>query len=209
MTEALPTVPAPTTMPQFATGWQRLGAGTIDFILCMIIQSLLNIIINDFRTVGVIYITLVTIYYIATESSSAQATWGKKLLSIYVASRTNLRPSIGTIAWRYTICILPSLPMLYFCLAIDLSFIVDDVGRFKMSEASQNSYIHPPAVIDAVVAISLSSLLAIVIGIVAYLIPMFLTKERTGLHDWLSGTRVYQGKPQPAPSAPSAPDAAA
>lgn len=199
--------PASAEQQQLATGWQRLGACVLDMIICAIPYYVFSILVTGLYWQTILYIFSITAYYIVTETWS-QATWGKKLVKIYVAKKNLGKPTFLSLAWRYFVWLIPGIPACYFLLKPE--FIeLGEMLKNTDDPRAKAELMQLPIVVSVMKNYMISIAFSLVAGLVFYWIPGLVTKERTGLHDWLSGTRVYQGKPQPAPSAPSAPDAAA
>lgn len=199
--------PASVEQPQFATGWQRLVACVLDMIICTIPYCGILIFVTGIYWQTILYIFIVSAYYIITETLS-QATWGKRLVKIYVAEKNLGKPAFLSIAWRYFVWLIPGIPAFYFLLKPEFIELGEMLKNTDDPHAKAQ-LMQLPIVVSVMKNYLLSVAFSLVAGLVFYWIPGFATQERTGLHDWLSGTRVYKGKPQPAPSVPSAPDAAA
>lgn len=203
MTEALPTAPTPTTPPpQFASGWQRLGACVLDMIICGIPYAIFSMLVSSLLWQTILYAAFVTAYYLIMELLS-QATWGKKLVKIYVAKKNLDKPTLPILTWRYFVWLFPSLPMCYFLFKPEFMELVEQLQN-AADPYEKRQLMQLPIVMHLMQGYMLSMAFSLVAGLVLYWLPGVVTKQRTGLHDWLSGTRVYQGKPQPAPSAPDA-----
>lgn len=200
-------MPTSTKQHQFATGWQRLGACILDMIICAIPYYVFSILVTGLYWQTILYIFTVTGYYLVTESLS-QATWGKKLVKIYVAKKNLDKPTFLSLVLRYFVWLFPAIPMCYFLLKPE--FIeLGEMLKNTDDPRAQAQLLQLPIIASLMKNYMLSVAFSLGASLILYWVPGLITKQRTGLHDWLSGTRVYQGKPQPAPSVPSAPDAAA
>ncbi|MBP7253121.1 MAG: RDD family protein [Alphaproteobacteria bacterium] len=192
---------------RLATGWQRLGACVLDMIVCAIPYYIFSILVTGLYWQSIFYLFSVTVYYIVTETYS-QATWGKRLVKIYVAQKSLSKPTFLSLAWRYFVWLFPGIPMCYFLIKPEFIELAEMLKNTDDPHAKAQ-LLQLPIVASLMKNYMISIAFSLVAGLVFYWIPGLATKERTGLHDWLSGTRVYQGKPQPTPSIPSTPDAAA
>ncbi|MEJ0063261.1 MAG: RDD family protein [Alphaproteobacteria bacterium] len=117
-------------------------------------------------------------YFVLFEFSPLRASLGKLCTGLYVTARGKSKASCRALACRYGVW---ALPALYF---ISLKWSLCKIshgGEFDATAMGLAFFVVP------------SALLA---WAVLYFLPMLISKERTGLHDKLSGTRVYE-KPSP------------
>lgn len=194
---------------KLASGWQRGGAIGMDIIIAVIAVKLCHILIPYKFPQAVTVIGFLFVFCAGLEASPYQATPGKRLVGIFVASQSQRRQSLLQCLSRTLLFLLPIIPLLIATSLIDFKHIILTLhAQGSDAKQIQAAFLKPDILYP--LGIYMATCFFAVLGIILFhLVPIFATRERTGLHDWLSGTRVYQGKPQPAPSAPSAPDAAA
>jgi uncharacterized RDD family membrane protein YckC len=141
------------------------------------------------------YTLFFTTYYIWTESSSSQATVGKKLIGIYVATKQLGKPSVQLITLRYFFLMLPAIPFLIIQLLPSFTVLFTNLSTLQDQPHKLVAYLQQPDTFNDLL-VYVVSLLVTIIGGTLFSLPICFTKEKTGLHDWLSKTRVYRKQPE-------------
>jgi TPR repeat protein len=160
---------------KYASSRRRFVASSIDGIILTIAGYFLKSAITNFITLEILNQSLSFIYYTWLEGSADRSSWGKRAMGIYVADIAGERISYCRAALRYLVLLLPSVPFI-------LLPLVSNYGTFE--ELQENS--GPHFVFDMYVFWWMFALALF------YWLPMVFTKEKTGLHDYLTKTRVYR-----------------
>ena len=193
-------MPSVATPPQllYATGWQRTGAMLIDGILCglpfflvmklfyghpLLLMNLTNL--------------LVCLYYVIPESMFRFGSPGKMLLGLYVARSDGSSVALSHALWRYFLWILPGVPLLVIGYMPELLAYSAAVGENDPEKL--RVLLSDPATREALRLQFFCIIGWLGASLLLQAMPMFATKEKIGLHDWLSNTRVYR-KPDRAPA---------
>jgi uncharacterized RDD family membrane protein YckC len=127
-------------------------------------------------------------YFIGLESSAWKATIGKRLMKIYVAREDGSRASPLRIFGRFILLRFPSYPLM----VLDYLPAYRN-GFFKQIEATKD-----PDTINSLLLSPLGKEYFIFLGgtivanIILYCAPIIFTKQKTGLHDYFSHTRVLR-----------------
>lgn len=158
----------------YAGFWPRWGALIIDGIIIKLALLLPEHLLSGVAS-GVVAIIFVTAYYCGLEASSFQATFGKQLMNIWV----------GTIN-RKRITLIQSVSRFFMWLVVDL-LLIACLMLFLQLEGFTAFYEKSRlfAVYFLVAMVALNLLL--------YVLPVVFTRQKTGLHDWSTKTRVYYG----------------
>lgn len=200
---------------KLASGWQRAGAIGLDCIIAIVAVKLVHIFIPYRLPIGLPLIAFLSLYCIALEASPFQATLGKRLVGIFITTKAQTRCSFLRTVARVLLFLTPVLPLLATSYFIDLGHIFLELQKHGNDAKQIQAAFFKPEVLYPFSIYTASTFFVFFGTIIFQWVPIFATAEHTSLHDWLSGTRVYKGKPQSLattanqPSAPSAPDAAA
>ncbi len=193
-------MPSVVTPPQllYATGWQRTGAMLIDGILCGLPFFLVMKLFYEHPLLSMNLTNLLFfLYYVIPESRFRFGSPGKMLLGIYVAKSDGSPVSLGCAGWRYFLWILPAVPLLVIGYMPELLAYSAAVGENDPEKL--RVLLSDPATREALRLQFFCLIGALVASLLLQAMPMFATKEKIGLHDWLSNTRVYR-KPDRAPA---------
>lgn len=195
--EPVPPANLPPLSP-YATGWQRTGAMLFDGILCGLPYYLLMKLFYDHPLLLINLINvLFCLYYVIPESRFRFGSPGKMLLGLYVAKSDGSSASLGRASWRYLLWILPAVPLLVIGYMPELLAYSAAVGENDSDRL--RDLLSDPATREALRLQFFCIIGALVASLLLQALPMFATKEKIGLHDWLSDTRVYR-KPDRAPA---------
>ncbi len=118
-------------------------------------------------------IILWALYVVFFESSKYQATPGKLLLKLYVATSDNKKITAMHAFVRYVIFCIPSAPYLTTTIIFVPTLYMSK--EMSISEA----------------LITLTTLALSLLLLLIWYIPIYFTKERKCVHDMISDTRVY------------------
>lgn len=195
--EVMPSVATP---PQllYATGWQRTGAMIIDCILCGLPFFLVMKLFYAHPLLSMNLTNLLfCLYYVIPESMFRFGSPGKMLLGLYVARSDGSSVALRHALWRYFLWILPGVPLLVIGYMPELLAYSAAVGENDSEKL--RVLLSDPATREALRLQFFCIIGALVASLLLQAMPMFATKEKIGLHDWLSNTRVYR-KPDRAPA---------
>jgi len=166
---AVPAPPSPAPAHAYGGLWRRLGAAVVDYVLVAIGTVILAVVVSFFAIVGVlstgqplnaaslggvslalivIAIVLQWLYFAGLESSSWQATIGKRFFQLVVADGHGRRISFGRATGRYAPKVFPvavtlfavTVPLVVVVLAalvIDLICLVPLAGLIPLTRRRQ------------------------------------------------------------------------
>lgn len=175
----------------YAGAWRRLAASLIDTVLFVAFYYALTFLIKDVLVSGIVYQIGCAAYFIGMESSSRQASLGKQVMGIYVANIAGARPLPSAIILRYALYFLPFLPSLFVMLSP--SYIAHSVALQELTDPKEiNAFMARPENIEMMMKFGIVFIGGILAYIVFYLLPIIFTKQKTGLHDAMSKTRVLK-----------------
>lgn len=193
----------------FASAWQRTGASILDTIIYLIAAHTLQLFTKDLIILTIFGIAFGAIYYVILEGMAGQATVGKRMVNIYVAPCSEEKMSLKFSAMRYFYFMLPMLPFYAYYFSSDVLEVVTTFQSYAQEAATSGRPRLTAHTYKILMNVGLLMLGCGTIHTTLNLISILEKTTRAGLHDLLSGTRVYRGKPQPQPSKPSTHDAAA
>lgn len=174
---------------QFAGFWRRFAAGLVDGGILTAVFLLLDKIITDMRTGDMIYQIFCLLYFVLQESWKFQATIGQRVMRLCVADVTGKRISIMRAAVRYFIWSLPLVPFIVWSMSGDFYDIIALTNT--MTDAELEAFLTTGD------AMRFAFMFVATFGggtIVFFLssgLPIALTREKTGLHDIITKTRVF------------------
>jgi uncharacterized RDD family membrane protein YckC len=184
----------------YAGATRRFCALFIDGLVFMLVAIILKMVIGDLRTQQALSQLFVAIYFILLESSGRMASLGKRVMKVYVETDQGSRMPIATAALRYLILVLPTLPTMYFSYTPE--FIAMAETEMKYTESNDIpgliAYLATPE------AREINQKFGMLLGVVALLmtflfwLPVAFTRQKTGLHDYLTKTRVFKRNPDAA-----------
>lgn len=188
----------------YAGFWRRGAAATIDGGVCCVVFFCLDKFL-PYMTATISYWAVITLYYIWSETASPRATLGKKLMGIWTGSVSKERMTISTALSRYFIWMLPLIPA---CLLMLTPTFTEELMPLStametMSDSDIDAYFADPAhrhLLSAFVIFFILFAGGLILSVFLYVLPIAFTKQKIGLHDLLTKTRVYYG-PIPADAA--------
>ncbi len=198
---------------QYATFWQRLTAFMLDIFIIALpaftivltsltpfffdISALKNASNKDFELIYQLYkhgvfISVAGLAAVAAilaifTTSRWQATPGKRLVNIYVATRTNTRLKFGDAFGRFI-----SLPLFILMLQIferRANYTVLDKIKLSKQPAdlqTLESYLNGP--------LAQITSITVFLTIIVWFSKIFFDSEKAAMHDTLFNTRVFKGK---------------
>lgn len=191
--------PAPTSgrppLPPYATGWQRSGASVLDIVLFYIFYTMIDMMMGRTALAFGIYMTLATLYYLVTEGSGGYATLGKKLMGLSVGTTTGAPLTFGGNVWRVFLYYLPSIPFIVVMLMPQTQAFLEVMREEDQAKLAAR-FVEPDFLRQWLVFCA-AYFGFVIVSLLLMALPIFFTKEKVGLHDWLSGTRVYQRDAKP------------
>lgn len=180
--------------PLYASGWQRMGAYALDTIIGLIFTSILRILTPELMIQMSIATIAHTLYSISLEGFGQHATLGKRMVGIYIAQKYQTPTSYKTIIFRYAFIVLPTLP-LYYSMITHMS-LMQEMQTYEHAAGHMRSFIMRPDVLSAFKSFGILYLFNFTYSLFLLWLPICFTKEKIGLHDWLSKTRVYKKQPE-------------
>ena len=182
----------------YAGATRRFCALLVDGIILGIVLGILTVILRGVTTnimvqQGISQV-LGALYYILLESSNRMASLGKSVMKIYVAMDEGKKAPIGTIALRYLIMMLPSLPLLCITYSSDYSNMLQTIQQYNDAHDPQGviTYMQSPEVKDIYFLLMKVTGFSGLLGTFLFWLPIVFTKQKTGLHDYLTKTRVFK-----------------
>ena len=205
MDETTAVTPAP-----YATAWQRLAAVILDSIILTIPGQIFHMIVPSSSFVQMMGFgaVLSAVFYISLMGSRWQATLGMRLISIQLReAKGQSAVGYGAAALRYAVYVVPAYILLVFIYTSPALLFLSEVRKHSHDPAALRQLLTPETR-HAIQHLLIAEVLYLVCAIALYGLPIIFTKQKTGLHDWLSGTRVIQGRPE-TEAAAKTPDARA
>ena len=181
------------TKVAYAPCWTRTAAMAVDYIILMTLLLLMQQIIADAQLQNIIYQAGGAAYFILLEGSGRQASLGKALLKIHVTMDDGGRASFSRIAVRYFIWNFFGLPFIGLTVSHDYAHFVETLLRLQAAGGTAAaSYMHAAEGHALITKLWICFFIYAVPGIILYWLPMIFTREKTGLHDFMTRTRVYK-----------------
>lgn len=182
----------------FASRRRRFFAIAIDSILFQGVLWLARLVVPltvpAQQAMHIAMAVLMVGYYIFLESSVLRGTLGKKFLGIVVETRSGDRLSLVQAAIRSVTYILPMLPLLW--IQVSPRFADFTVKMEKARETTDvlgfMQYMQSPEVVEVTSGMTIYFTIFGLSALLFYWLPILFTKERTGLHDIASDTRVFR-----------------
>ncbi len=191
----------------YASGWHRIAAGTIDSVICLIVNYAVSFVLHDWLWQNLAYAIINAAYFLLCETAPQQATPGKRIVGIYLAPRGGGRITWSIAGWRYLVWILPMVPFSYATFNPNLAQgFVRMISAVSPQESA--ALFSDPVFVKTLSTINQLMAFSIILYLF-FVLPFFFTKEKTALHDWASKTRVYVGKPAAMTAGQDGPHAAA
>ena len=166
--------------PAYAGFIQRAVAFQIDLVNLLAISYLARFIVaenrENFRLYNLFVELLQAGYFTVFECSSWRATPGKKLFRIYVAGEDGERISPSRALLRYLILVISCLPIILFSFSDEANTYATDRDYREGTDP----------------ALLLRFAWFAAVNIIFFWLPIIFTKQKTGLHDFWTRTRVFR-----------------
>jgi uncharacterized RDD family membrane protein YckC len=178
---------------------RRFCAFVIDgMILALVVGILVNLLINDLAAQQAIARVVAALYFILLESSGRMASLGKSAMKIYVAMDEGKKAPVLTMALRYLILMIPSVPLFFFFYSSDYFTVMQNIQQYSEANDMQGvtRYLQGPEVKETLIRMSKFGCVTGALGIALFWLPIVFTREKTGLHDYLTKTRVFRRNPE-------------
>jgi uncharacterized RDD family membrane protein YckC len=178
----------------FATAKRRFGAYIIDVIIFSIFNFALKGALGPsfgFSRLNAVAQASTALYFILFESF-AGATPGKMAVGLSVGDLKGKRLDPIRALLRYAILNIPAVPLLIFSFSPALGTMMDQVEKQKGNATGVQMLMTSPENIHTLILYLGTIVVAIVLNLALIGLPIIFTKEKTGLHDKLSQSRVFR-----------------
>ena len=182
----------------YAGATRRFVALVVDGLILGLVLAIFMLLLRGITPNIMLQQTLsqlfAALYYILLESSGRMASLGKSVTKIYVAMDEGKRAPMTTIALRYLIFILPTLPMLFVNYSSDYQHVIQTTQQYLDAHDLQGlgTYLQAPEVQEISARFKKVSAFSGALEIALFWLPIVFTKQKTGLHDYLTKTRVFK-----------------
>jgi uncharacterized RDD family membrane protein YckC len=177
----------------YAPWWARTAAMAADSVIFILCLWVLQEVAAGAQLQNIIYQSACAAYFILLEGSGRQASLGKSLLKIHVAMDDGGRASFLRIVIRYFIWTFFGLPFIGLSISPGYAHFVEILVHLQAAGGNAAaSYIQTGGGHAMFVKLSICFFIYAVPGIILYWLPMIFTREKIGLHDFLTRTRVYK-----------------
>jgi uncharacterized RDD family membrane protein YckC len=185
------------TQVVYASVTRRALALVIDAAIFAVFLMTVEAIIPDVRTQSLTYQISCPLYFIVLESTNAKASLGKWLMKIYVAMDDGGRASVARIAARCLLFNLPALPFIWFSLTPAYTDFLKTLQMLNNAADQRGvmDYLRSPDGHRVLVESYMFVMVYIAAGAVLLWLPSVVTRQKTGLHDFLTHTRVFRREP--------------
>jgi hypothetical protein len=111
-----------------------------------------------------------------------------------VAMDEGKRARLGTLALRYLILMLPGLPLLFVAYSSEYLGVLQTIQQYSDARDMQGmmNYLRSPEAAGIVGRLKTMAAISGALGIGLVWLPIVFTKQKTGLHDHLTKTRVFK-----------------
>jgi uncharacterized RDD family membrane protein YckC len=183
-----------TTKEIYSGFWRRAAAQGLDTIVLIIITILLHQIVSEIQVRIPIEELFTALYFILLEGSRRQASLGKSIMKIYVATTDGKRMPISQNLFRYLIWSAPGIPVILLMLSPSYSNFFDTLHHLHEVHDTHATvaYVRSPEGKVLMSRFWYAYSICILGDLFLNALPIIFTKEKTGLHDYLSKTRVYK-----------------
>lgn len=179
----------------YAGFWRRAGALMIDNVFfALLLLFLVSVVHVPHRMLELVYQPICLVYFALLESSARQATFGKSFMKIYVATEEGRRLPPWHAIWRYLVWVLPLVP----AVAVDASpayiGVMEAVHGFHVAgdHAGLAKYMAQPGVHEMMMTYVAAGAGGILVWALWCIPSMIFSKKRSGVHDLVTGTRVFR-----------------
>ncbi|MCB1784172.1 MAG: RDD family protein [Alphaproteobacteria bacterium] len=168
--------------------WGRLGAYTIDAIIITVTLNVVFFVTPPSILIQQLLYILGTIgYFAGFPFTKLKATPGQMLLKCFTAKKDGSDMAPIDAIKRVILLMVPYMPALY--MNIKFSSLLDSIHT--VSPENVNELVSSPEFNEMTEMSSTIGIITFIAMIIWYL-PMAFTKEKTGLHDLFSQTRVFR-----------------
>lgn len=180
----------PDTGLSYAGFWRRAAAQIIDAIVFLPLNYLLPFVLAKHLLVAVlVFLFAIMVYYVAMLSSKWQATLGKRLMKIYVVTRSGEKPPLKMVIYRFLLTMVPALPAL-----VPSIYVVSISQQQLAAQVNSFHFQHVHELVFAMYVLFAIIFAAVAVLLLIWYVPVFFTSEKKGVHDMLCGTRVVIGR---------------
>jgi uncharacterized RDD family membrane protein YckC len=179
----------------YASATRRGVAFVADsLILGLLTVIIVKLLVRDVLMQQAVARLASALYFILIESSGRMASLGKSLMKIYVAMDEGKRARLGTLALRYLILMLPGLPLLFVAYSSEYLGVLQTIQQYSDARDMQGmmNYLRSPEAAGIVGRLKTMAAISGALGIGLVWLPIVFTKQKTGLHDHLTKTRVFK-----------------
>lgn len=183
-----------TTSPQleYAGFFRRVMANIIDSLVYLALFQIVIIFLTKSSMISYIAGNLIgAVYYVFCLHSKWQATLGKYIMRVFIQTKSGERPSIGKAVMRLVTASIPVIP------ASLVTILHPGMPELQQAFESENFIRIQQTMHDHADLVSLLQITSVVMAVMLpiWFLPIAFTKQRTGLHDMICGTRAVKGRP--------------
>lgn len=177
--------------------WMRQLAGFVDTLTFLPLYYVAAFMVTDNPALlSAVYYLLTAIYYIAIEASPLQGTIGKKICGLKVVDRNNQKISLLRSALRSFWFYVPMMPVIVLTTAPHFVAMAEklktDTQSFGNNPQAMATYMQENSYVLELFMMSTILLSMMTVMVLIWFLPMAFTRNKTGLHDIFSKTRVIR-----------------
>lgn len=179
----------------YAGATRRFVAFLADsLILGLLTVIIVKLLVKDVLIQQAIARLFSAVYFILLESSGRMASLGKSLMKIYVAMDEGKKARFATLTLRYLILMLPGLPLLFVAYSSEYLDVLRTVQQYSDAHDIQGmmNYLQSPEAAGILGRLKSMAAISGALGIGLIWLPIVFTKQKTGVHDHLTKTRVFK-----------------
>lgn len=176
----------------YAGGLRRFVAVIIDSIIFGAFFFILKTIVSDYLLQNIIYLIVCTIYYVVLESSKFQASIGMMLMKIFVGTPECQQISLLRAGIRYFFWMSPGIPFIVFMVSPEFIAFNEKLEQTRQYPDAHHALMHSATTMYTMLILNVLMFGFVLFEVLAFGLPILFTKQKTGLHDILSRTRVYK-----------------
>lgn len=176
----------------YAGGLRRFVALIIDSVIFGTFFFILKTIVPGYLLQNLIYFISCTVYYVMLESSKLQASIGMMLMKIFVGTPECRQISLWRAGIRCFFWMLPCIPFIVFMVSPEFIALNEKLEQTRQSPETQHALMHSAESMRTMIVLPALIFGMMLFEFIAFGLPILFTKQKTGLHDILSRTRVYK-----------------
>jgi uncharacterized RDD family membrane protein YckC len=182
---------------------RRAAAVLVDIAVLCAVGAAMQAAYYNMQFQNTVYPLVLAAYYIGLEGGKWRASFGKRLLKIEVGALDGGKAPLPKIVARYLVYVVPALPFTWlsmtgnYAVFLETYFHIDEM----MGPGAHKLFLQTPESHRLLFPLAHAVIFYFAARIFLYVMPIALTDQKTGLHDWISKTRVYN---RPAPEAAQA-----